>query len=105
MTHLSKASGLTSIADAWLNEADSLKGGAKADGGAFESLLAGELGKVFGAAQEVEAAVAAYNVGGDEASVERAAFLMAKSEADLRFAVQARNKAVNAYQDIINLQI
>ena len=97
------------LADAWVREANAATSGASKGavapaGGAFESVLAGELSKVFGSAKAVDEAVAAYN-GGSGESVERAAFLMAKSEAQLRLAVQVRNKAVSAYQDVMNLQI
>jgi flagellar hook-basal body complex protein FliE len=111
---MSKVSSMIGLADAWMRGADAAATSAShgvgierplvAPGG-FESALTGELAKVFGSAKEVTQAVAAYNAGGEEASVERAAFLMAKSEAALRLAVQVRNKAVNAYQDVMNLQI
>lgn len=102
---LSKASDLIGEADAWMKSASKTGGAAEAQGTGFESVLMGELGKVFGAQKEVDAAVTGYNAGAPEASVERTAFLMAKAEADLRLAVQVRNKAVNAYQEVMNLQI
>lgn len=99
---LSKAPELVRQADEWIGTA----GGAKAGGGAsFEMALAGELGKVFGQSKSVDAAVASFNAGEADSSIERTAFLMARAEADLRLAVQARNKAVTAYQEVMNMQI
>ena len=102
---LSKAAEILSEADGWLSKSGKTSGADAVEGGGFEAALAGELGRVFGASKEVDSAVAAYNAGAPEASIERTAFLMAKAEADLRLAVQVRNKAVTAYQDVMNLQI
>lgn len=92
-------------ADAWVREAGKTKNANASEPSTFEKALVSELGRVFSAQSEVDAAVSAYNAGAPEASVERTAFLMAKAEADLRLAVQVRNKAVNAYQEVMNMQI
>lgn len=106
---MSKVASMIGLADAWVRAADAAASSKAADSArevsGFESALAGELGKVFGSAKAVDQAVAAYNGGSGAESVERAAFLMAKSESELRLAVQVRNRAVSAYQDVMNLQI
>jgi flagellar hook-basal body complex protein FliE len=71
----------------------------------FSSILASELGKVFASGSEVDKAVTEFNAGAEGASIERTAFLMAKSESEMRMAVQVRNKVVSAYQEVMNLQI
>lgn len=102
---LSKASELIHQADAWIKEGAATPGLGTAAGGSFEAALSSELGKVFGQSKDVDAAVASFNAGDSDSSIERTAFLMAKAEADLRLAVQVRNKAVTAYQEIMNMQI
>ena len=110
MSEMSKVSGTISTADSWIREASAkikVSGAEEGSGSgdAFSGILASELGKVFGSAKEVDAAVKAYSQGDAGASLERTVFLMAKAEADLRVAVQVRNKAVSAYQEVMNLQI
>lgn len=102
---LSKASELVRQADDWIGASSGAAGARAVGGGAFESALAGELGKIFGQSKGVDAAVTNFNAGGADSSIERTAFLMAKAEADLRLAVQVRNKAVTAYQEVMNMQI
>lgn len=102
---LSKASELIRQADGWISSTSSTAGPERGVGGSFEATLASELGKVFGQSKDVDAAVASFNAGDADSSIERTAFLMAKSEADLRLAVQVRNKAVTAYQEVMNMQI
>lgn len=104
MSDLSKVSSALSTAEAWFKSVEP-KDSEKLSGNGFEAALLNEMGKVFGQAKEVDASVAAYNSGSGDGSIERVAFLMAKAEADMRLAVQVRNKAVAAYQEIMNLQI
>ena len=110
MSEMSKVSSAISSADLWLKEASTKLSGSAIDTNnasapSFDGILASELGKVFGSAKEVDKAVKSYSQGDDDASIERTVFLMAKAEADLKVAVQVRNKAVSAYQEVMNLQI
>jgi flagellar hook-basal body complex protein FliE len=102
---LSKASELIHQADGWIGAAGSSSGADKSSSGSFEATMASEMAKVFGQSKEVDAAVVSFNAGGADSSIERTVFLMAKAEADLRLAVQVRNKAVTAYQEVMNMQI
>jgi flagellar hook-basal body complex protein FliE len=104
MSDLSKVSSALSTAESWFKSIESKDSG-NVNANGFETALFNEMGKVFGQAKEVDASVAAYNSNSGDESIERVAFLMAKSEADMRLAVQVRNKAVAAYQEIMNLQI
>jgi flagellar hook-basal body complex protein FliE len=104
MSDLSKVSSALSTAESWFKSIEP-KDDERVGASGFEAALVNEMGKIFGQAKEVDASVAAYNSNAGEGSIERVAFLMAKSEADMRLAVQVRNKAVAAYQEIMNLQI
>jgi flagellar hook-basal body complex protein FliE len=101
---LSKGADIGAVSSAWAKEISEPTGSVPAQEG-FSSLLASEMGKIFSTSKEVDASVAEYNAGGDGASIERTAFLMAKAESEMRVAVQVRNKVVSAYQEVMNLQI
>lgn len=102
---LSKGADVGAISSAWSNELAAPGDLSPAQDGGFSSILATEMGKIFSASKEVDAAVGEFNSGGDGASIERTAFLMAKAESEMRVAVQVRNKVVSAYQEVMNLQI
>ena len=71
----------------------------------FAAMLLGEMSKINSNDLAVKKEMASFNANEEGASIERLSFLMAKAEAELKVAVQVRNKAVGAYQEIMNMQI
>lgn len=90
--------------------AKKMLGTAKADSpsgvqSGFGELLAKQVEKVTNTALEAQNEIQKVQNGDDNSNLERTAFLMAKAESELGTAVQVRNKAVSAYQEIMNMQI
>lgn len=99
--------GVDSLAKKMFAELDPASGSAEASAAqpGFEGMLAKEIGKVMESAQSAQASIDAFTANPEGVPMERVAFLMAKAEADIRLAAQVRNKAVSAYQEIMNMQI
>jgi flagellar hook-basal body complex protein FliE len=72
--------------------------------GAFQSMLEGMIGRVEQSQTQAQQAAQNFLSGGDE---ELHSVALAAQRADLQFnlALQVRNKAVSAYQEIMRMQV
>ncbi len=73
--------------------------------GDFGALVNQMFMKLEGSVEQSKEAIEQYAQNQDAVSLERLSLLMAKAETEIKVATQLRNRMVNAYQDIINMQV